>query len=104
MVTKEKRFSFHWGSGVVAEEAQAEGPYDLPTIQLLAYTEGNAAGEVAIRFCHYNHRGGFRRSPLMMSIDDIDSMREALAATPKLLDLLKRLVGEPAPRRSNERG
>ena len=44
MVTKEKRFSFHWGSGVVAEEAQVEGPYDLPTIQLLAYTEGNAAG------------------------------------------------------------
>ena len=25
MVTKEKRFSFHWGSGVVAEEAQVDG-------------------------------------------------------------------------------
>lgn len=103
MVTKEKRFSFHWGSGVVAEEAQVETPYDVPTIQLLRYDEGDAAGGVTVRFCHYNHRGGFRRSPLMMSDKDIDSMREALQATPELLALLKRLVGEPPPSTSKRR-
>ena len=96
MVTREKRFSFHWGSGVVAEEAQVESQYDVPTIQLLRYTEGDAEGGVSIRFCHYNHRGGFRRSPLMMSLEDIDDMRDALQQTPELMALLKRLVDRPS--------
>ena len=103
MVTKEKRFSYQWGSGVVAEEAQTEGPYDLPTLQLLKYTEGNAAGQVAVRFCHYSHRGVFRRSPLMMSVEEIDSMREALRETPELMNVLRRLVGDvPSKRRGRK--
>ena len=93
MASKGKRFSFHWGSGVVAEEAQVEGPYNLPTIQLLKYTEGNAAGGMSVRFCHYSHRGGFRRSPLMISPEEIDAMRAALEETPELLALLRRMVG-----------
>lgn len=87
-----KEFSFHWGSGVVAEEAQVESPHHVPTLQLLRYTDGNAEGQVSVRFCQYGHNGRFRRSPLMMSPDDIEKMREALKATPELRRLLARLV------------
>jgi hypothetical protein len=85
-------FSFHWGSGHVAEEARVEGQHHVPTIQLLEYTEGEAAGQVSLRFCSYNHRGQFQRSPLMMSPVEVDDMRAALRQTPKLLALLSRLV------------
>ena len=94
MATKQKTFSFSWGNGYVAEEARVEGEHHVPTLQLLKYTEGEAAGNVSVRFCHYGHGGNFRRSPLMMSPDEIDMMREALHETPQLLDLLRRLVGD----------
>ena len=93
MKAKNRPFSYHWGSGYVAEEAQVSGPYHRPTLQLLKYTEGEAAGEVGVRFCHYSHRGQFSRSPLLMSTDDIEAMREALEEAPELRALLRRLVG-----------
>jgi len=93
MGAKEKKFSYHWGSGVVVEEARTKSPYHVPTIQLLRYTEGEAAGGISIRFCHYSQRGAFSRSPLIMSPEEIDGMREALEETPKLLELLRRMVG-----------
>ena len=97
MPTKPKTFSYYWGSGVVAEEAQVEGTYHRPTLQLLKYTDGEAAGQVAIRFCHYGHSGGFNRSPLLMSPDELSDMGAALRETPELLELLTRLVGaQPA--------
>ena len=77
-----KTFAYHWGSGYIGEEAQVKGRHHLPTLQLLTYTEGEAAGETAIRFSHYSHTGHFRRSPLMMSLEEIDMMREALQETP----------------------
>ena len=89
---KEKAFSFHWGSGIVAEEAQVEGHYHIPTLQLLKYTDGEAAGQMSVRFCHYSHSGRFQRSPLVMSPDEIDEMRTALKETPELLALLRQLV------------
>ena len=94
MSTKQQSFSYFWGSGYVAEEAQVKGPHHIPTLQLLRYTEGEAAGAVSVRFCHYGHNGMFRRSPLLMSADEIDMMRDALRGTPELRDLLKRLVEE----------
>ena len=94
MKKKMRTFAYHWGSGYVAEEAQVEGTYHLPTLQLLKYTEGEAAGEVGIRFCHYGHSGHFRRSPLLMSPEEIEKMREALDQTPELKSMLVRLVGE----------
>ena len=93
MAAKEKRFSYHWGSGVVAEEAQVQGPYHVPTLQLLKYTEGDAAGSMSVRFCHYSHSGGFRRSPLIMGPEEINAMRDALEETPELLELLRCMVG-----------
>ena len=91
---RRKSFSYSWGSGYVAEEAQVTGQYHLPTLQLLEYTEGEAEGAVSVRFCHYGHNGVFRRSPLLMSADEIDMMREALSTTPKLRRLLSRLLEE----------
>ncbi len=92
-MSKAKRsFNYHWGSGEVAEEAQVHGEHHVPTIQLLKFTEGPAAGSVSIRFCHYNHRGRFQRSPLLMSDEEIDMMRDALRGTPGLRLLLRKLV------------
>ena len=92
MKNKKRSFTYQWGSGYVAEEAQVEGEYNLPTLQLLEYTEGPAAGGVSVRFCHYSHQGRFRRSPLLMSPEEIDMMREALRETPELRRILQRLV------------
>ena len=89
---KEKRFSFGWGSGVIAEEAQVETPWHVPTIQLMKYTDGEAAGQRGLRFCQYGHNGRFRRSPLMMSDQAIEDMRIVLRSTPELQLLLRRLV------------
>ena len=94
MKKKVRAFSYHWGSGYISEEAQVKGPYHVPTIQLLRYTEGDTAGKVSIRFCHYGHDGRFRRSPLLMLPDEIDMMRDALRETPRLREALLRLVQE----------
>ncbi len=92
MKEAKKSFSYHWGSGFVAEEAQIETPHHLPTIQLLEFTEGHAAGERSIRFCQYNLKGRFMRSPLLISADDLGEMRKALDQSPKLKELLRLLV------------
>lgn len=92
MLKKEKSFSYHWGSGVVAEEARVQGLHHVPTIQMLKYTEGEAAGQVSIRFCHYSHSGRFSRSPLIMSPEEVEEMRVALEETPELRAMLRRLV------------
>ena len=95
MMGKSKRsFSYHWGTGVVAEEAQVQGEHHVPTIQLLQFDDGAAAEAVSIRFCHHSHRGRFSRSPLLMSTDEVDMMREALKETPELRQLLLKLVVE----------
>ena len=45
MGNKPKTFSLLWGSGIVEEEAQIQCEYHLPTIQLLKFTAGQAAGQ-----------------------------------------------------------
>ena len=87
-----KTFSFHWGSGQVAEEVQVESAYHKPTIQLLKYTDGDAAGAVSIRFCSYTLKGGFSRSPLVVSEEDLEALRKELAKAPQLKKLLTKLV------------
>ncbi len=61
-----KTFSLHWGSGIIEEEVRIVTPYHVPTIQLLKFTAGPAAGRRAVRFCHYDTRGRFQRSPLIV--------------------------------------
>ena len=60
-------------------------------ILILKFTDGEAKGTYEIRFCHYNHQGGFQRSPLIIDEKDIPKLRKALEATPKLKNMLKKL-------------
>jgi hypothetical protein len=83
-------FKFHWGGGQIVEEASYVGRHTEPAIQLLEYEDGGSYG---IRFCYYNHGGRFQRSPMMIdSEDSLDGLRAALAETPKLRELLRKLV------------
>ena len=88
-----KTFSLHWGKGVIEEEVQIGATYHRPTIHLLKFTEGQAAGTREIRFCHYDHRGRFQRSPLIIDEKDIPALRKAIDGAPKLKKLLTKLVG-----------
>jgi hypothetical protein len=84
----------HWGSGEIVEEASFEGEYHEPAIQFMVYTEGPAAGSYSLRFCSYNHRGMFQRSPLMIGEAEIDGLRKALLQTPRLREVLRKLVAD----------
>jgi hypothetical protein len=88
---KEKTFSLHWGSGIIEEEVQIATPYHMPTIQLLKFTVGPAAGRRAVRFCHYDARGRFQRSPLIVDEKDIETLSKALTKTSKLRTILAML-------------
>ncbi len=89
----EKTFSLHWGSGVIEEEVQIVTPYHVPTIQLLKFTAGQAAGSRAVRFCHYDARGRFQRSPLIVDEKDINILANALERAPKLRTILLAALG-----------
>ena len=87
----EKTFSLHWGSGVIEEEVRIATPYHLPTIQLLKFTAGPASGSHAVRFCHYDARGRFQRSPLIVEEKDFAMLSKALAKARKLRTILATL-------------
>jgi hypothetical protein len=86
-----RQFNFHWGTGQILEEAAYTGTYTEPAIQLLEY-EGSPRA-YGIRFCYYSHEGRFQRSPMMIdSEDSLEGLRAALKETPKLRELLLKLV------------
>lgn len=85
-------FEMHWGGGEIVEEAAFSGQYHEPAVQLMEYTTGEAAGSFSIRFCTYNHEGRFQRSPLMLGQEDMEGLRRAIAETPRLRALLRRLI------------
>jgi hypothetical protein len=86
-----REFKFHWGGGQIIEEAAYTGQYTEPAIQLLEY-EGHP-GAYGIRFCYYSLDGRFQRSPMMIDGEDsFEGLRAALTQTPKLRELLQRLV------------
>jgi hypothetical protein len=87
-------FTMHWGGGVISEEASVTTEWAEPTIQLMDYTDGEAAGGWSVRFCSFSHGGQFQRSPLMVDRESIEAMSEALKQTPRLREILKRLVAE----------
>ncbi len=88
-----RSFSLHWGKGIVEEEVRTQSTYHRPAIQLLKFTEGAAAGSREIRFCYYDQRGRFQRSPLIIGADDIPALRAGLNSAPRLKKMLKGLVG-----------
>lgn len=83
-----KEFSLPWGKGIIEEEVQIETPYHRPTIQLLKFLEGEAAGTYEVRFCHYDRRGRFQRSPLIVDAKEFRRLQAALRKTPKLRKLI----------------
>ena len=87
-------FTMPWGTGDIIEEATAVGEYHEPAIQLLRYEDGS----LSIRFSHYDHRGRFQRSPLMISTETIAELRRSLAKTPRLRALLSKLITAPKKR------
>ena len=91
---KARKFKLHFGSGVVAEEARIEGEHHSPAIQLLVFTDGEAAGTSLLRFCFYNQRGSFMRDPLLLGEQEIAGLRDALQETPRLRALLSGLLAK----------
>ena len=89
---KQRTFALHWGSGVIEEEAIAEDQYHRSSIQLLRFTEGPIAGQREIRFCYYDPRGRFQRSPLVVDEEIIATLAKALKTMPRLREMLKKLV------------
>jgi hypothetical protein len=87
-------FEMHWGRGEIVEEASFSGEYHEPAIQLMLYTEGEAQGSFGLRFCSYNHRGMFQRSPLMVGETEIAGLRRALRQTPRLREILRQLASD----------
>ncbi len=89
---KARTFDLHWGSGEIVEEVRVKGEHHEPCIQLLEFTEGPTAGSVSLRFCHYDHRGRFQRSPLIVGDAEMALLRAALEGAPRIRELLRRLV------------
>ncbi len=88
----QRSFALHWGSGVIEEEAIAVDQYHRTSIQLLKFTEGPIAGQREIRFCYYDPRGRFQRSPLVVDEDIIAELAKSLKTTPRLRAMLKKLI------------
>ncbi len=84
-----RNFKLHWGGGVVAEEASAQTQHHEPCIQLLESDDGSRS----LRFCYYNHDGRVQRSPLIVSENAIESLRDSVKANPGIRDLIQKLVG-----------
>ena len=82
----------HWVPGLLDLDRSME-TYHQPSIQLLKFTEGPAAGTREIRFCYYDHNGRFQRSPLIIDERDIPNLRRALKSAPRLAQMLANLVG-----------
>jgi len=89
-----RSFALHWGKGIIEEEVRIPSTYHQPAIQLLKFTEGAAAGTREIRFCYYDQRGRFQRSPLIVDEKDIPALRRALASAPRLKKLLAKLAAD----------
>ena len=81
-------FEMHWGKDQIVEEVSCVAERHEPAIQFLQYEDGSES----IRFCYYDLRGRFQRSPLMMSREEIDELRGSLAHAPRIRELLRRLV------------
>src|SRR5687768_18402478 len=84
-------FTMPWGNGEIIEEATAVGEHHEPAIQLLRYEDGS----LSIRFSHYDHRGRFQPSPLMISSGTIMGPRRSLAETPRPRAFLGKLITTP---------
>jgi len=93
-------FAMPWGKGEIVEEATAIGEWGEPSIQLLRYEDGSES----IRFCQYDHRGRFRRSPMMVDGKLLRALGRSLAKTKRLKALVDQLAAASGPRVAPGRG
>ena len=82
-----RKFEFHWGKGIVKEEASVVTPFHEPTIQLLQYDSGGRA----LRFCVY-HGHQFSRVPMIIDEETLAKLGAEVRKNPALCRLLKKLV------------
>ncbi|HRC62427.1 MAG: hypothetical protein K1X87_11530 [Dehalococcoidia bacterium] len=87
-------FNLVWGSGRVIEEAAIEGGLHAPSLQLLAYDDGEKKGQLAVRFAAYDPEGELERRPLIINERELAALRRELDHTPRMKALLKRLLDE----------
>src|SRR5438552_14730444 len=87
-------FAMPWGTGEIVEEATAVVEWSEPSIQLLRYEDGSES----IRFCQYDHRGRFRRSPMMVDGKLLRALGRSLAKTKRLKALVDQLAAASGPR------
>jgi hypothetical protein len=80
-----------WGKGRVVDEVSAHDQHKEMVIQLIEWDGGGQT----LRFCQYWPDGRFQRQPMMIGVDDIAALREALRANERLLGLVRQLVDEP---------
>jgi hypothetical protein len=80
-----------WGKGQVVDEVSAHDQYKEAVIQLIEWDGGGQT----VRFCQYWPDGRFQRQPMMIGVDEIAALREALRANERLLGLVRQLVDEP---------
>lgn len=85
-------FAMHWGSGQIVEEATCSSEHKQPSIQLMEYTDGEAAGGWSVRFCYYSPQGRFQRGPMMIDEGDVQGLRESLQSAPRLRQILSDLL------------
>lgn len=86
-------FHLHWGRGQIVEEARFSSEHSDPAIQLLRFEDGPEAGRRSLRFCHFNPRGQFQRSPMIVAEADLVRLRAAVARTPEIQRLLRYIAG-----------
>ena len=94
IATLEKRrpiprpFTFPWGRGQIVEEAFYKGQNHEPVIQLLKFESGMEI----VRFCSYTLSGKFERNSWIAGSDELSGIRESLKGTPRIRQLLLKLV------------
>lgn len=86
--TTPRSFDLHWGKGQIVEEARCEGEHHEPSIQLLEFEDKSQS----LRFCWYDHRGRFQRSPLIVGKPEMAGLKQSLKENPRLKKLLTELV------------
>lgn len=92
-----RRATSWWGEGEIVEETflPAPEPAAEPCLQLIRFPNGR----YGIRFAHYHGRR-WGRDPLVVTEEDLEDLRDALAETPRLRALLSRLLERGAPPRA----
>jgi len=68
--------------------ARVEGLPSAMANELLEFEDGSES----VRFCYYDHTGRFQRSPMIVGKEEIEGMRKALAGTPRLSELLRKMI------------